>query len=91
MLWKSQLQTIIVLSKTEAEYLALSTTLCTSIPVIRVLKKIGKNILGIFNFRAAIRINEDNESTICMDHSQRVPYWTKHIEKKITSLQTICA
>jgi hypothetical protein len=42
-IWASQLQTEIALSTTEAEYLALSTALRQTIPIMRLVKELGKH------------------------------------------------
>ena len=41
-IWKSKLQTEIALSTTEAEYIALSTSICEKIPIMCLLKEISE-------------------------------------------------
>ena len=42
-IWASKLQTLVALSTTEVEYIALSSTLCDVIPVMQLMEEITKN------------------------------------------------
>ena len=56
-LCKSQLQTMIALSIAEAEYIAMSTALRTSIPVLRLVNEISENMPGISKIGTIVKCN----------------------------------
>jgi hypothetical protein len=70
-LWKSKLQTEIVLSTMEAEYVALSTSCRDLFPLIDVTKEICSNFdIGKCTFRDAaqlhVKIHEDNVGALAL-------------------------
>ncbi len=82
-LWVSRLQTEIALSTAEAEYIALSQSLCGVIPLITLLKEINKVFpIHVKTPTFVCRVHEDNQSCITMATSQKFTPRTKHITLK---------
>ena len=71
--WKSQLQTEITLSTAESEYVALSQSLRSAIPVLNTLVDLHK-VFPQINFsklKIHITVNEDNASAIMIASSEK--------------------
>ena len=83
--WKSTLQTMIALSTAEAEYLALSSALRTTIPMLRLLKEISTQMPGVTNMgtRIKCKVYEDNKSAMKIANGGRTTHRTKHISTKV--------
>ncbi len=84
LIWFSKLQTEIVLSTVEAEYIAMSHALWDTIPVQNLVKEVSFIFLlpdSITNF--CIMVHEDNLSAILMAESLKFTPCTKHIAIKI--------
>ena len=80
-LWKSSMQSLIALSTTEAEYIALSTALREVINVIHLLQELQKFKFYVHNNRPTIqcRTFEDNMSCIKLATDHRNHPRTKHL------------
>ena len=83
--WKSTLQTTIALSTAEAEYLALSTALRTTMPILRLLREVSTHMPGLADVGTTIKckVYEDKESTIKIANGARTTHRTKHISTKV--------
>lgn len=82
-LWCSKLQTEITLSTTEAEYVALSQAMREVIPLMNLMKELGKVLK--FNTEKPnffCQVFEDNRSTITVAESKKFAPRTKHIALK---------
>jgi hypothetical protein len=81
--WSSKLQTEIALSTTEAEYIALSQSMCETIPFLNLMAEIG-NVLDIFSPKPKVhcKVFEDNMSCIKVPESPKFTPRTKHIAIK---------
>ena len=82
-LWCSKLQTEITLSTTEAEYVALSQAMREVIPLMNLMKELGK-VLKINTLKPDFycQLFEDNRSTITVVESKKFTPRTKHIALK---------
>ncbi len=81
--WKSKLQTEIVLSTAQAEYIALSTALREVIPLLTVMEEINEVFSLMMNPPNFYWKDwEDNQSCITMVTSQKFMPWMKHIALK---------
>ncbi|KAL7546696.1 hypothetical protein ACHAWF_010026 [Thalassiosira exigua] len=82
-IWCSKLQTEIVLSTAEAEYIALSQAPREAIPIQNLLKEIDCVFpLYVPDANFCIIVHEDNQSTIAMAESLKFTPRTKHIAIK---------
>jgi hypothetical protein len=79
-IWASQLQTEIAMSTTEAEYLALSTALQNTIPLIRLVKEIQQNMGLPMSTKPTVHCTlfEDSSGAVVPKMRPR----TKHINPK---------
>ena len=76
---------MVALLTAEAEYIALSTALRQSIPVLRLVNEIRSHMPGISKLETSVRckVYEDNESMIRMAHSLKATHQNKHISTKV--------
>ena len=74
--WASHKQSMVTLSSTEAEYIALSETVQESIWIRRLIQDLNENITG------PTVIFEDNQSCIKMLQNEKSSGRTKHIDTK---------
>jgi hypothetical protein len=83
--WKSQLQTEIALSSTEAEYTGLSYALREAIPIMELLKEMQKRGVQVTSTKAAIRcrVFEDNSGALEMAKVHKYRPRTKHLNVKL--------
>ena len=67
LMWSSKLQTGIILSTMEAEYIALSTTLCDLIPLKRLIKVVTTAV-GLNDSATIIKTTvwEDNQGCVIL-------------------------
>ena len=79
--WKSKMQTIIALSTTEAEYVALSTALRDLIPLMRLLNEMKAQGFECQHKQAKVscRVFEDNSGALEIATNHKVRPRTKHI------------
>ena len=79
--WASKIQTIMALSTTEAEYIALSTSLREVIPLMGMLKEAAEQGVQIDNLPPKIHctVVEDNSGTLELARLPKVRPRTKHI------------
>jgi hypothetical protein len=82
--WKSQLQTEIALSSTESEYTGLSYALREAIPLMELLKEIGKSGVKV-STKADIhcKVFEDNSGALEMAKVHKCRPRTKHLNVKL--------
>ena len=83
-MWKSQLQTEIALSTTEAEYISLSQALRKTIPlmeIVREMKGLGYNT-GSTTPRIHCTLFEDNSGALTLAKAPAMRPRTKHINVK---------
>jgi hypothetical protein len=81
--WQSKLQTEIVLSTAEADYIALSQALRETLPMTNLMKKINVILpLYILLPRFVIKVREDNQSCIEMANNPEFSPRTRHIAIK---------
>jgi hypothetical protein len=81
--WQSKLQTEIVLSTAEAEYIALSQALKETLPMMQLMKEI--NVIFLLYLpqpKFVIKVREDNQSCIAMAQNLKFSPQTKHIALK---------
>lgn len=80
-IWASKLQTLIALSTTEAEYIALSTALRDVIPLMELVKDLRKHGFDFIAMRPAVhcRVFEDNSGAIEIANVHKWRPRTKHI------------
>jgi Reverse transcriptase (RNA-dependent DNA polymerase) len=83
-IWASQLQTEIAMSTTEAEYLALSTALRNTIPLMRLVKEIQRNMGLPMSTKPTVHCTlfEDDSGAVEMANVPRMCPHTKHINPK---------
>ena len=83
-LCRSQLQTTIALSTSEAEYIALSTAIRASIITLRLSKELPYNMPGMESVRTSVmcKVYEDNQSTVIMAKLTKPIHRSKHISTK---------
>ena len=80
-IWASKLQTIIALSSTESEYVALSTALREIIPIMNIAKEmesLGFDVPGT-QPKVHCRVFEDNAGALHMATNDKFRPRTKHI------------
>ena len=84
-LWKSKMQTTIALSTAEAEYVALSQGLRDTIPILRLMNEISRNMPKVLKAKTSIKckVYEDNQAAIAMATSPKVTQRAKHISTKV--------
>ena len=82
--WQSKLQTEIALSTTEAEYIALSQALRTTIPLMRVVKEMSEQGIGIHSSTPEVHceVFEDNSGAIELATNNKIRPRTRHINVK---------
>lgn len=80
-LWKSTLQSCVVLSTTEAEYFALSSILCEIIALKNLLNELESNVFKIHKLTPKVfcRTYEDNKSCIEIVSNHKIRPRTKHL------------
>ena len=80
-LWTSKLQTQIALSTTEAEYISLSESLCSAIPLMNVITEIKSHGHDIVSKAPSIHCKafEDNSGALEMARLPKMRPRTKHI------------
>ena len=83
-LWASRLQTIIALSSTEAEYIALSESLRDFIPLMHIVDKMDDHNIPIKTVSSIIKCKlfEDNAGAIELAKNPKFRPRTKHINIK---------
>jgi hypothetical protein len=83
-IWASQLQTEIALSTTEAEYLALSTALRNTIPMMRLVEELRDKLhLPMDTIpKVFCRAFEDNSGAVELSNVPKLRPRTKHINTK---------
>ena len=81
--WASKMQTITALSTTEAEYIALSTSLREVIPLMGILKEARENGLQITDIPPKIHctVFEDNSGALELARLPKMRPRTKHINQ----------
>ena len=81
--WASKMQMITALSTTEAEYIALSTSLREVIPLMGILKEARKNGLHILDILPKIHctVFEDNSGALELARLPKMRPRTKHINQ----------
>ena len=85
MSWKSQLQTEICLSSTEAEYTGLSHALREVIPIMQLLEEIKANgfLIDATIPKVKCRVFEDNSGALEMAKTHKYRPRTKHLNVKL--------
>jgi hypothetical protein len=81
-IWISKLQTLVTLSTTEAEYVALSHSLRDTFPIMNLLKEFkerGFNIIGNGQAKIMCRVFEDNSGALELANVPKMRPRTKHI------------
>jgi len=83
--WKSQLQTEIALSTTEAEYTGLSYALREAIPIMDLLKEIKEKGIMVNDDQAKVHIKvyEDNAGAIEITREKKYRPRTKHLNCRL--------
>ena len=83
--WKSQLQTEIALSTTEAEYTGLSYALREAIPIIELLKEMKREGFDVTDSQADIhcKVFEDNSGAVEIAREHKYRPRTKHLNNKL--------
>ena len=81
LLWASQLQSIIALSTTEAEYVGMSRALQDALPVVWILQEMKKRGFPVFATTAQVhcRVFQDNSGAIAIANNPKYRPRTKHI------------
>ena len=81
--WPSKMQTITALSTTEAEYIALSTSLREVIPLMGILNEARKNGLNIKDIPPKVHctVFEDNSGALELARLPKMHPRTKHINQ----------
>ena len=74
--WKAQMQSVVALSTTEAEYIATAKAVKEAIWLKGILKKLGVD-------QRSVVINCDSWSVICLSKNQTHHKRTKHINIKV--------
>ena len=84
-MWKSQLQTEIALSTTEAEYTGLSYALREAIPVIEMLKEMQKRGYPVNTDKTKVhcKVFEDNMGAIELAKENKYRPRTKHMNCRL--------
>jgi hypothetical protein len=81
--WPSKLQTEIVLSTAEAEYIAMLQALRETIPLATLMREMNEIFpLYLPSLKFIIKVWEDNQSCIAMAKNPKFTPWTKHIAIK---------
>jgi hypothetical protein len=83
-IWASQLQSEIALSTTEAEYLALSTSLRNTIPIMRLVKELSNKFNLPLETKPTIycTVFEDNSGAVELANVPKMRPRTRHINPK---------
>ena len=83
--WKSQLQTEIALSTTEAEYTGLSYALREAIPIIELLKEMDSRGYTVTtkSTRVHLKVFEDNAGAVEIAREQKYRPRTKHLNNRL--------
>ena len=83
--WKSQLQTEIALSSTEAEYTGLSYALREAIPIMELIKEMKQHGFLVKDGKTTIRckVYEDNSGALEMAKVHKYRPRTKHLNVKL--------
>ena len=81
LLWASKLQTMVALSTTEAEYMALSQALRETIPMMNLIKEIGSRGFKAYVGQAQVHCKafEDNTGALELARLPKLRPRTKHI------------
>ena len=84
-LWKSKIQSLIALSTTETEYIALSSALREVIVIIHLLEDLTKQVLPIINSTTVFKCKtfEDNMSCIKLATTHCTCPRTKHLSLRL--------
>ena len=84
LMWASKLQTEMVLSTTEAEFIALSEGLRTLIPITSLLQEMQEQGVNIMNGQAEIKckVFEDNSGALTIATLPKIRLRTKYINTK---------
>jgi len=85
LLWSSKLQTEIVLSTTEVEYIALSQSMHTLLPMQSLLKEVSANLQLSYSNESVVKTHvwEDNNGTLHLTtNPNTVSIQTKHLAVK---------
>jgi hypothetical protein len=80
-IWASKMQPLIVLSTTEAEYIALSTSFCEVIAVVNLINELQSNGFPVHRSipKVKCRVFEDNKSCIEIATNHKTRPRTKHL------------
>ena len=81
-IWSSKLQTLVTLSTTEAEYVALSNSLRDTFPVMNLLKEFKERefkIIGDGQAKILCKVFEDNSGAVELANVPKMRPRTKHI------------
>ncbi len=83
-LWASQLQMEIVLSSTESNFISLSTTLHTTIPIIELVKELKGQGFNMVSTQPTVhcQVFEDNSSALKIAKVPKMRLHTKYINVK---------
>ena len=84
------MQTKIGLSTTKAEYVGISYTLCSAIPIMRLLRKMRKQGINIITDCVPVqyKVFKDNTGAIEIARSERFCPRTKHMNTKLHYFQS---
>ena len=79
--WTSKLQSMIALSTTEAEYIALSMALRETIPLMNIIKEMKERQFDVISTQPKVhcKVFEDNSGALEMAQNHKIRPRTKHI------------
>ena len=82
-IWYSKLQTQITLSTTEADYIALSQSLCNAIPMMQLLREMKVNGFSMLSTSPEVHCQafEDNSRALELACTPKMQPCTKHINQ----------
>ncbi len=83
LLWASQMQSIIALSTTEAEYIGMSKALQDTLPVVWILQEMKQKGYPVHNTKAQVkcRVFQDNSGALEIANNPKYCPRTKHINQ----------
>ena len=89
-IWKSQLQSEIALSTTEAEYTVLSYSLREAIPIMNLLREVKSRGFNINDEKAKVhcKVFEDNSGAIEIAREEKYRLRTKHLNIRLHHFRT---
>jgi hypothetical protein len=85
LVWGSKMQTLIALSTTEAEYIALSTALCEVITLMNLLKELRSRGIDVPFTKPKVhcKVFEDNAACIELAKTHKMRPRTKHLAVRL--------